>query len=45
MACIDRAEKSGIALEAQQKVLSKYDNELGHQLLEWVKVSTVWFSL
>ena len=34
----NRAEKSGIALEAQQKIHSKYDSQLAHQLLSWIQV-------
>uniref|UniRef100_A0A1I7ZM55 Calponin-homology (CH) domain-containing protein n=1 Tax=Steinernema glaseri TaxID=37863 RepID=A0A1I7ZM55_9BILA len=32
----DRATKSGFALEAQQKVHSKYDEGLANQLLTWI---------
>ncbi|TKR93828.1 hypothetical protein L596_008209 [Steinernema carpocapsae] len=32
----DRAAKSGLALEAQQKIHSKYDEGLANQLLTWV---------
>ncbi|KIH50105.1 hypothetical protein ANCDUO_19819, partial [Ancylostoma duodenale] len=35
--CDVRAQKSGIALEAQQKIHGKYDRELAVQILEWVK--------
>lgn len=31
-----RAQKSGIAAEAQQKIHSKYDPELAAQILNWV---------
>ncbi|KAK6025430.1 hypothetical protein OSTOST_08669 [Ostertagia ostertagi] len=34
--CDVRAEKSGIALEAQQKIHGKYDTELASQILHWV---------
>jgi hypothetical protein len=34
---MERAEKSGFALEAQRKIHGKYDAELGEQLLKWVK--------
>ncbi|CAI4229901.1 unnamed protein product [Auanema sp. JU1783] len=38
MACVaSRAEKSGIALEAQQKIHGKYDKDLAKSILEWVK--------
>uniref|UniRef100_A0A8R1Y033 Calponin-homology (CH) domain-containing protein n=1 Tax=Onchocerca volvulus TaxID=6282 RepID=A0A8R1Y033_ONCVO len=33
---VERATKSGLALEAHRKVHAKYDNELAGQLLEWV---------
>lgn len=33
----DRATKSGIALEAQQKIHSKYSEELASQILQWVQ--------
>uniref|UniRef100_A0A7E4V9Y6 Calponin-homology (CH) domain-containing protein n=1 Tax=Panagrellus redivivus TaxID=6233 RepID=A0A7E4V9Y6_PANRE len=33
----DRATKSGIALEAQQKIHSKYDEQLAAQLLTWIQ--------
>ncbi|CAJ0592674.1 unnamed protein product [Cylicocyclus nassatus] len=35
--CDVRAQKSGIALEAQQKIHGKYDRELAGQILQWVK--------
>lgn len=34
----DRAEKSGIALEAQQKIYEKYDKNLAGEILQWVQV-------
>jgi hypothetical protein len=33
----DRATKSGIALEAQQKIHSKYDQQLASQILQWLQ--------
>ncbi|EGT32821.1 hypothetical protein CAEBREN_09594 [Caenorhabditis brenneri] len=33
----DRAEKSGIALEAQQKIYEKYDKNLAGEILQWVQ--------
>ncbi|KAE9551304.1 hypothetical protein FO519_005484 [Halicephalobus sp. NKZ332] len=33
----ERATKSGIALEAQQKIHSKYDPQLAGQILRWVE--------
>ncbi|EPB74472.1 hypothetical protein ANCCEY_06425 [Ancylostoma ceylanicum] len=36
--CDVRAQKSGIALEAQKKIHGKYDRELAVQILEWVKL-------
>lgn len=39
--CDVRAEKSGIALEAQQKIHGKYDAELAAQILQWVQVSHI----
>ncbi|CAI5438311.1 unnamed protein product [Caenorhabditis angaria] len=36
----DRAEKSGVALEAQQKVHDKYDTELAADILKWVQSVT-----
>lgn len=33
----DRAAKSGIALEAQQKIHSKFDPQLAGQILRWVE--------
>uniref|UniRef100_A0AC34FES9 Calponin-homology (CH) domain-containing protein n=1 Tax=Panagrolaimus sp. ES5 TaxID=591445 RepID=A0AC34FES9_9BILA len=33
----DRATKSGIALEFQQKIHSKYDEQLAAQLLQWLQ--------
>ncbi|PAV83139.1 hypothetical protein WR25_23954 [Diploscapter pachys] len=36
----DRATKSGIALEAQRKIHSKYDSKLAEQILNWVKSAT-----
>ncbi|OZC12908.1 hypothetical protein X798_00543, partial [Onchocerca flexuosa] len=33
---VERATKSGLALEAHRKVHAKYDDELAGQLLEWV---------
>ncbi|KJH43921.1 hypothetical protein DICVIV_10057 [Dictyocaulus viviparus] len=38
--CDVRAEKSGIALEAQQKIRDKYDSELASQILQWVQSIT-----
>ncbi|ETN80149.1 hypothetical protein NECAME_09349, partial [Necator americanus] len=38
--CDVRAQKSGIALEAQQKIHGKYDRDLAVQILEWVKSVT-----
>ncbi|KAK0406698.1 hypothetical protein QR680_018740 [Steinernema hermaphroditum] len=36
MSATDRAAKSGIALEAQKKILSKYDEHLAQQILVWL---------
>uniref|UniRef100_A0A8R1HJ83 Calponin-homology (CH) domain-containing protein n=1 Tax=Caenorhabditis japonica TaxID=281687 RepID=A0A8R1HJ83_CAEJA len=33
----ERAEKSGIALEAQQKIYEKYDKNLAGDILQWVQ--------
>ena len=33
----NRAAKSGLALEAQNKLNSKYNEELAHEVLEWVQ--------
>ncbi|VDM58867.1 unnamed protein product [Angiostrongylus costaricensis] len=38
--CDVRAEKSGIALEAQQKIHGKYDPELASHILQWVQSVT-----
>ncbi|CAJ0578357.1 unnamed protein product, partial [Mesorhabditis spiculigera] len=35
-----RAQKSGLALEAQQKIHGKYDEALAHEILEWVREVT-----
>jgi len=32
----NRATKSGLAAEAQNKILGKYDSEMGAQVLQWV---------
>ncbi|CAD6198904.1 unnamed protein product [Caenorhabditis auriculariae] len=37
---VERAEKSGIALEAQQKIHGKYDSNLATEILHWVKSVT-----
>uniref|UniRef100_A0A1I7XR54 Calponin-homology (CH) domain-containing protein n=1 Tax=Heterorhabditis bacteriophora TaxID=37862 RepID=A0A1I7XR54_HETBA len=37
MTAVARAEKSGIALEAQQKIHGKYDAELAGQILQWIR--------
>ncbi|KAK0425524.1 hypothetical protein QR680_009245 [Steinernema hermaphroditum] len=37
---VERATKSGFALEAQQKVHNKYDEVLGNQLLSWIALTT-----
>jgi flagellar basal body-associated protein FliL len=34
---IERAEKHGFAKDAQDKVLSKYDDKLANEILEWIK--------
>lgn len=34
---MSRAEKSGIAYEAHQKVQSKFDPELAGQILSWIR--------
>ncbi|CAB3407796.1 unnamed protein product [Caenorhabditis bovis] len=39
-AAVDRAEKSGVALEAQQKIHGKYDQELASEILRWVQAVT-----
>lgn len=36
MAAVARAEKSGLALEAQRKIHGKYDEPLASQILAWV---------
>lgn len=45
MAAVQRAEKSGIALEAQQKIHGKYDQELAAQILIWVQVCVLHIKL
>jgi hypothetical protein len=37
---VARAEKSGFAAEAQQKIFSKYDDQLASELLCWIKSLT-----
>ncbi|XP_003743799.1 myophilin [Galendromus occidentalis] len=36
----NRAPKSGLAAEAQKKLLSKYDNQLASEVMEWVRRTT-----